>query len=1351
MLSTGTNFRDPRLAGRDPTRVRDEMRRDAARPLKRLHWARSHPSSHAPFNFLLITNLNDNVSVPLLTSELSDIGTVRHVNIPIVNGRSAGIASVRLPSVAKPQPFVSKFNGYSLFGKQLCVKPDRHATQFASLLHHLNNPKSSNDDSTPPTKDTQADSNSPNLSIASQSDRDVPPPPPPVPPKRNSFHAKSPIGKRPRQHPEPNFLTRNGATPANYFKHPDSATRNDSRRQFSNRTPSRHHSHQHFTPSGPRREQYYGHDPRANPPRLDPHSRKPMPHETSLDRFSRHRRHELHSPHSLHRHRDHPRNRYHRYDDETPPHRFRHRGLHPSPERRYNDVYRDRRGHTTPERRPTQSMNDRSLRSTERATRQEYNRYPPVNSSVNPFRRPAIVLNGAPSSITPAEILSRFRDFRPERILRGSKPGVLTLVFSRLTDREDALRDGCFIMKGKHVSPDPILTAVDGTSPYSARVSSSPCKPDSDRQRALPHRTPQRSTYDSKREPDSERHRHSLARGERSSQASRSPFLGNGHASAEGSRFRRKLKAPRSLDERGPSGSHDKTAQSRRKQLEDDSTPRVAECEVIPDSRIVPEASHGRSEKDQENGWFRTPKPPRSAETPFHDASEEKSSTSRLTRESREAEVVPQLVEKIANSTPPKPREEDENSVNVSKRKAMNEDELFEEVFRHAVDSVSKQHSELEVKRCGALVAKPVFDFISLRKQEEKKRAAEVKTKAVLDAVQRFPSSADAFKKQHFLKVDRSTKDSGTTVPNDSKLEQDSESPRKRRRTRFSDAASEKKKDVPECAVFQSTDLSVDNHYSVSTGKRKVICSNDDSSRKNFETASRDLPPANANGSERSSSTASKVSSDSSKQGKREERDSKLDSDVVMDESIDTNGHITDAPGDQQDSSEEIKQGIQEDTSAEEQTSHEKGAGSNVTHESTKTSSTFARKSEVNPSKPAIQSALSRLDKELERNVPIRGMRSSSLSVVQTDSVVPALKLRLPFPTVLAPKTSHEKEAKRNAGAEDKQRSKLKKSAASTRKASRKLSKSSKAKKKTRAGKSLMNKADKKAKSVASSTSISSGDGPEVSSSVASNLNQTVLCADESKKPKSLTSDGVIPTDLEQQKDKCGHDGVQGENSVDFNDDGDESTCARTFIYRRDQNRNRSRKKLRLDNFAGKSVRSSRQCRQETRLYKKGISQIKPKNDDFINLNSLQQRWKKVQFDRSQIHGMGLYANEHIETDEFVIEYIGDLVRRTVADLREKEYTRQGMGDSYLFRLDSEMVVDATRRGGIARFINHSCNPNLIARTISVDGRSTIAFYSKRTINVGEELTYDYKFDYEAEDKKIPCLCNAFNCRKYLN
>ncbi|CAD6231479.1 GSCOCG00001430001-RA-CDS [Cotesia congregata] len=120
-----------------------------------------------------------------------------------------------------------------------------------------------------------------------------------------------------------------------------------------------------------------------------------------------------------------------------------------------------------------------------------------------------------------------------------------------------------------------------------------------------------------------------------------------------------------------------------------------------------------------------------------------------------------------------------------------------------------------------------------------------------------------------------------------------------------------------------------------------------------------------------------------------------------------------------------------------------------------------------------------------------------------------------------------------------------------------------------------------------------------------------------------------------------------------------------------------------------------------------------------------------------------------VPADEMVIEYVGQMIRPIVADFRESQYEATGIGSSYLFRIDLDTIIDATKCGNLARFINHSCNPNCYAKVITIESQKKIVIYSKQQIGVNEEITYDYKFPLE--DDKIPCLCGAPQCRGTLN
>ncbi|XP_022608437.1 histone-lysine N-methyltransferase SETD1B-A-like [Seriola dumerili] len=154
-------------------------------------------------------------------------------------------------------------------------------------------------------------------------------------------------------------------------------------------------------------------------------------------------------------------------------------------------------------------------------------------------------------------------------------------------------------------------------------------------------------------------------------------------------------------------------------------------------------------------------------------------------------------------------------------------------------------------------------------------------------------------------------------------------------------------------------------------------------------------------------------------------------------------------------------------------------------------------------------------------------------------------------------------------------------------------------------------------------------------------------------------------------------------------------------------------------------------------------------DSDLVRFNQLKFRKKRICFSRSHIHEWGLFAMEPIAADEMVIEYVGQIIRQVIADMREQRYEEEGIGSSYLFRVDQDTIIDATKCGNLARFINHSCNPNCYAKIITVESQKKIVIYSRQPISINEEITYDYKFPIE--ETKIPCLCGADSCRGSLN
>jgi SET domain-containing protein len=110
--------------------------------------------------------------------------------------------------------------------------------------------------------------------------------------------------------------------------------------------------------------------------------------------------------------------------------------------------------------------------------------------------------------------------------------------------------------------------------------------------------------------------------------------------------------------------------------------------------------------------------------------------------------------------------------------------------------------------------------------------------------------------------------------------------------------------------------------------------------------------------------------------------------------------------------------------------------------------------------------------------------------------------------------------------------------------------------------------------------------------------------------------------------------------------------------------------------------------------------------------------------------GLGLFARELIPAGERIIEYIGPLVSN-------EEVARRRNG-KYFFGLNTKWSIDGTPRSNLARYINHSCNPNSEAY---ISGRR-IWIWSKKDIKAGEEITYDYGKEYfDDHIKPVGCKC----------
>src|SRR5690606_40499103 len=83
---------------------------------------------------------------------------------------------------------------------------------------------------------------------------------------------------------------------------------------------------------------------------------------------------------------------------------------------------------------------------------------------------------------------------------------------------------------------------------------------------------------------------------------------------------------------------------------------------------------------------------------------------------------------------------------------------------------------------------------------------------------------------------------------------------------------------------------------------------------------------------------------------------------------------------------------------------------------------------------------------------------------------------------------------------------------------------------------------------------------------------------------------------------------------------------------------------------------------------------------------------RKIEARRSAIHGNGVFATAAIAKGERVVQYKGMLRSHTETDRLYGDEPETG--HTFLFTLNDKYVIDANVRGNIARWINHSCDPN---------------------------------------------------------
>ncbi|XP_027353719.1 histone-lysine N-methyltransferase, H3 lysine-9 specific SUVH1-like [Abrus precatorius] len=165
---------------------------------------------------------------------------------------------------------------------------------------------------------------------------------------------------------------------------------------------------------------------------------------------------------------------------------------------------------------------------------------------------------------------------------------------------------------------------------------------------------------------------------------------------------------------------------------------------------------------------------------------------------------------------------------------------------------------------------------------------------------------------------------------------------------------------------------------------------------------------------------------------------------------------------------------------------------------------------------------------------------------------------------------------------------------------------------------------------------------------------------------------------------------------------------------------------------------------------------------------------------KTKDRGWGLRSLDPIRAGTFICEYAGEVIDR------DEVNQNRGDNDEYVFytshiyepfkwnyepslleeissnvssedyAISSPLIVNAKNVGNVARYMNHSCSPNIFWQPVLYAENSQsflhVAFFALRHIPPMTELTYDYGCSGHAERSSAPtgrkkCLCGSSNCR----
>ncbi|KAH8388408.1 hypothetical protein KR093_005776, partial [Drosophila rubida] len=146
--------------------------------------------------------------------------------------------------------------------------------------------------------------------------------------------------------------------------------------------------------------------------------------------------------------------------------------------------------------------------------------------------------------------------------------------------------------------------------------------------------------------------------------------------------------------------------------------------------------------------------------------------------------------------------------------------------------------------------------------------------------------------------------------------------------------------------------------------------------------------------------------------------------------------------------------------------------------------------------------------------------------------------------------------------------------------------------------------------------------------------------------------------------------------------------------------------------------------------------------------NQLFELRKSPRLDVVYMHdrGFGLVCREPIAEGSFIIEYVGEVINHAEFQRRMAQKTSDRDENFYFLGVEKDFIIDAGPKGNLARFMNHSCEPNCATQKWTVNCINRVGLFAIKDIPENTELTFNYLWDDLMNNGKKACFCGAKRC-----